>query len=176
MLRIVVCDWYLHTKKNAKLVGKRHQQQVNFEQSLFHTALAVLEAILTLIFYRGKAHMIELKQCILLALVLMKGHQKALHSIPIFKLLFDHLFDRWLVCEMESNLVHLLGCPSMHQIELNDSAERDSRMHLPNLLKERLPIAPRTLKKLASQFNPLLFNCCSIKYFKTVSVQIACVT
>jgi hypothetical protein len=55
----------------------------------------------------------------------------------------------------------------------NDSAKHDSQMHLPNLPKEKLPIAPRTLKELSLQFNPsLLLN----KYLKTVSLQIACVT
>jgi hypothetical protein len=47
-------------------------------------------------------------------------------------------------------------------------------MHLLDLSRERLPIAPRAWKEPALQFNLLLFN--DSFFFKAVSVQFACVT
>ncbi len=48
-------------------------------------------------------------------------------------------------------------------------------MHLHNLLRERLAVAPRTWKELSLQFNLLLFNA-SINFLNAVSVQFADVT
>ena len=57
-------------------------------------------------------------------LFLMKGCQEAMHPVPIvalFDLLFDHSYDNWLVC----NLVHLIACSLIPQIESNDLFELD---------------------------------------------------
>jgi hypothetical protein len=77
----------------------------------------------------------------------VKGCLEALRPNP---------FD-WLVHKLVRDLVGLLGCSLMYQIELDDSAEHDSRMHLPNLLKEILSKAPRTLP-LHSFFSFSLLN------------------
>jgi hypothetical protein len=48
-------------------------------------------------------------------------------------------------------------------------------MHLHDLPKERVPIAPRTWKEPSLQFDPFLFSA-SIIFLNTGSVQFACVT
>jgi hypothetical protein len=70
------------------------------------------------------------------------------------------LFDHWLVL----NSIWDFDC-YFCQIESNNSLELDFQqpgsdleMHLHNLLKERLPKAPRTLKELALQFNLFLLQ------------------
>jgi hypothetical protein len=55
-------------------------------------------------------------------------------------------------------LVRQLVCSLIPQIESDDSAEHDSKMHLPNLPKGRSPIAPRTWKEMSFQVDLVLFN------------------
>jgi hypothetical protein len=71
-----------------------------------------------------------------------------MHPVPIV----------WLVCASVCDLVHSLVCSLIPQIKSDGSAEHDSKMHLPNLPKGRLPIAPRTWKELSFQVDLVLFN------------------
>ncbi len=77
-------------------------------------------------------------------------------------------FDYWLVRKSVRDLVHSLDLSLVAEIESNDSAEHDSRMHLPNLLKERSSKAPGTLP-LHSFLSFSLLQLMLIKYFKMQS-------
>jgi hypothetical protein len=60
------------------------------------------------------------------------------------------------ICNFECYFLHI---ESKNSLELDfQQPGSDLEMHLHNLPKEKLPIAPRTLKELSLQFNLFLFQ------------------
>jgi hypothetical protein len=145
--------------------GNCQLQQLG-DQSL-HRYLADVLKIPALIFYHGIAHAIEhllnkwsclealhpaSAHCRLLEIFSVKGWLEALHPNPFV----------WLVRVLIRDLVHSLDCSLVAVIKSNNWPKLDFQlpsqdlwMHLHDLLKERLPIAPRTLKELS--FHSILF-------------------
>ncbi len=112
-------------------------------------------------FYHGIAHAFEylsnqwsclealhpaLALCMLLEISSVKGWLEALHPNPFV----------CLVCKLVCNLVHSLDHALVAVIESNNWSELDFQlpsldlwMHLHDLLKDRVPISPRTWKELS---------------------------
>ncbi len=142
-------DWLVLFAK----FGNCHLQKRLGDWSLVHYQ-AYLQKILALISYRGIAHAFTylwnqwsclealhpaLALCTLLKISSVKGWLEALHSNPFV----------WLVCKLVRNLVHSSDHSSVAAIESNNWPELDFQlpsldlwMHLHDLLKEIVPVAP----------------------------------
>ncbi len=150
-------DWFLLAFSKF---GNSHLQEQLSDWSLVQYQ-AYPQKISPLIFYRGIAHTFEyllnqqscledlhpaLALCTLFKISSVKGWLEALHPNPFV----------WLVCELVCDLVHSLDLSLVAVIESNNWPELDFQllsldlwMHLHDLLKERVPIAPRTWNELS---------------------------